>query len=226
MNGIKIQIRKWIESYFYFSRLEKSGILILLFSVVLIQVFRLYLVYFYQPEPIPVYITVVNNPKMLPKQGSNYELADTNFRIKPNKPVRKQFKVLEINSADSADLVALYRIGPSLASKIIKYREQLGGFYSLNQLSEIFGFNEDILFDLEGKIWVDPELIHKIKINTAEFDEIKTHPYFKYTLSRQLIAYRQQHGPFRVKSDLLSLKTMNDSLLKRLEPYLIFNAVP
>lgn len=230
MNGIKIQIRKWIESYFYFSRLEKSGILVLLILIFIIQAARLGVAFFYQPNPIPISITIIQNPTISSIPFREKKMApsfsDSTQKQLNQKPKVQRFAVLELNSADSQELVALYRIGPGLASKIIKYRKQLGGFYSLEQLPEIYGFQEDILFDLEGKIRVDASLVRKIAINKAEFDELKTHPYLKFSLSRQLIAYRKQHGHFSNRNDLLKLKNLNDSIIRKIEPYLSFEIQP
>jgi len=44
----------------------------------------------------------------------------------------------------------------------------------------------------------------------------------KFSLSRQLIAYRKQHGPYSSRNDLLKLKNLNDSIIRKIEPYLSF----
>lgn len=132
---------------------------------------------------------------------------------------KKTIEALELNSADSASLVKLYRIGPTLASKIIAYRKQLGGFLNLNQLNEIWGFDEDILFDLQGKIYVDANKANRINLNTVTENELKTHPYFKYKLARILVNYRNQHGRYTDFNDLLKIKVINDSILNRIKIY-------
>ncbi len=145
---------------------------------------------------------------------NNKNLADT---FKHEKKVKNQ--VLEINSADSISLVKLYRIGPTLASKIIAYRQKLGGFLSLNQLTEIYGFDEDILYDLQDKITVDTSKAKRINLNTITEDELKNHPYFKYKLARVITNYRNQHGNYKDFTDLLKIKIINDSILDRIKIY-------
>lgn len=130
-----------------------------------------------------------------------------------------KIQVLEINTADSVSLVKLYRIGPKLASKIITYREKLGGFLNLNQLTEIYGFDEDILYDLQDKIAVDASKAKRINLNTVSEVELKKHPYFKYKLARVITNYRNQHGKYSSYSDLLKIKIMNDSILDRVKIY-------
>jgi DNA uptake protein ComE-like DNA-binding protein len=132
---------------------------------------------------------------------------------------KKTVEPLELNAADSASLVKLYRIGPKLASKIIVYRKQLGGFLNLNQLTEIWGFDEDILYDLQGKIYVDANKAKRINLNTVTENELKTHPYFKYKLARILVNYRNQHGKYTNFNDLLKIKVINDSILNLIKIY-------
>ena len=55
--------------------------------------------------------------------------------------------LIELNLADSLQLVSLPGIGPGYTKRIIKYREKLGGFYSVEQLSEVYGFPTET-FDL------------------------------------------------------------------------------
>lgn len=132
-------------------------------------------------------------------------------------------KVVEINSADSIELVGLYRIGPATASRIIDYRNKLGGFLKLEQLTEIWGFDEDVLYDLNGKVMVDASkaIIHNV--NTVSADELKTHPYFKYKLSNAIVNYRKQHGNFLKMDDLKNIVLINDSIYKRITLYLKLN---
>ena len=51
--------------------------------------------------------------------------------------LEKKFEKLsiELNSADSAALTKLYGIGPSFAKRIVKYRGELGGFISKEQIA-------------------------------------------------------------------------------------------
>ena len=58
-------------------------------------------------------------------------LSDTTQTVSP-KPL-----VIELNSADSTALVSIRDIGPYYANKILRYREQLGGFHATRQLKEI-----------------------------------------------------------------------------------------
>lgn len=136
---------------------------------------------------------------------------------------KKMPKVVEINRADSAELVALYRIGPSTAGRIVEFRTRLGGFLKLEQLTELWGFDEDILYDLKDRITLDPSLVKIFDLNTVSLEELKTHPYFKYKLSHAIINYRQHHGPFKKMEDLKQIVLVNDSVYQKITMYLKLN---
>jgi competence protein ComEA len=127
---------------------------------------------------------------------------------------------IELNSADTTELIALYKIGPSMARRIVEHREKLGGFLTLEQLTEIWGFDEDILYDLRGKIYVDASKAKIHNVNTVALDELKTHPYFKYKLSNAIINYRTQHGPYHSLTDLKKIILVNDSIYNNITKYL------
>jgi competence protein ComEA len=127
---------------------------------------------------------------------------------------------LELNSADTNQLIALYKIGPAMARRIVEYRDRLGGFLSLNQLTEIWGFDEDVLYDLRGKIYVDASKANIHDVNTVTLEELKSHPYFKYKLSNAIVNYRTQHGAYQSLSDLKKIVLVNDSIYGNITRYL------
>ncbi|MFC1400058.1 MULTISPECIES: ComEA family DNA-binding protein [Streptacidiphilus] len=59
---------------------------------------------------------------------------------------------LSLNSATVEQLDALPGLGPVLAQRIIQYRDQHGGFTSVDQLRKVSGFGERRLADLRAKL--------------------------------------------------------------------------
>jgi competence protein ComEA len=59
---------------------------------------------------------------------------------------------LSLNSATVEQLDALPGIGPVLAQRIVQYRDQHGGFSSVDQLRKVSGFGERRLADLRAKL--------------------------------------------------------------------------
>jgi DNA uptake protein ComE-like DNA-binding protein len=139
---------------------------------------------------------------------------------------QKQYKkprILELNLADTLDLVEIYGIGNYLARKIVERRDALGGFLHINQLLEVYKVDNEVLDKIEPYLTIDSSLVNKININTTTTDELKKHPYIKYSLANSLVNYRKAHGPYRKHEDLMKSHLMNDSIFKLIRPYIKLN---
>lgn len=133
-------------------------------------------------------------------------------------------KIANINTADSTTLVHIPGIGPSTASRIIKYRERLLFFRSLTQLSEVYGIRPENLDKMLPHLTIgeDFSAFPKIYINTWDTDHLGRHPYIGYKDARIITAYRTQHGPFQSIQDLHFIQGIDPNLPFRLEGYLQF----
>lgn len=135
---------------------------------------------------------------------------------------RRAFARVEVNTADTAALIALPGIGPSFARGIVKYREGLGGYHSLDQLSEVYVLKDkpDALERLKELLAVDTLMIRRIPINSCTVEELAAHPYVRWKLAKPIIAYRQQHGPFKDLEGLKGIHLIDEGLFRKLAPYL------
>ena len=135
------------------------------------------------------------------------------FTPKANKVISK----FDINIADTTQLMQIKGIGPAYAKRIIKYRDLLGGFYSIDQISETYGLNPEIIPELKKYGIIG----NYKKININDLGKTK-HPYLKYNEIKVINAYKKQHGPFKSKEDLRNIKILDDATIAKLEPYLSF----
>ncbi len=127
---------------------------------------------------------------------------------------------IDINAADTSDFRKLRGIGPVLSRRMVAYRQKLGGFYSVDQLAEVYGLPDSTLARMVPQLECDASNIRKININTADEAVLKQHPYIKYQMAAAVIAYRQQHGPFRIPADIKKLHLVTDEVFEKLAPYL------
>lgn len=130
--------------------------------------------------------------------------------------------VVDLNSADSAALEGLPGIGPTLARRILLFRERLGGFTSLDQLREVWGLQDSARRTLLPRLRVAPGSWQTLPINSATREELDRHPYLRGAPARLIAAWRVQHGPLLHPSDLQRAAGLSDSLLLRLEPYISY----
>lgn len=140
-----------------------------------------------------------------------------------NRKAGKKNFVVELNTADSLMLDQLRGIGQAFASRIIRFRNRLGGFYRKEQLREVYGIDSLKYSQLESQITVDPSLVKKIKINTVGFEELRTHPYLSYKQMNAIIQYRKQHGNYSSPDDLRKVLLLDEEIIRKIEPYLAFD---
>ncbi len=134
------------------------------------------------------------------------------------RPFVKQ--VVDINTADTAGLIALPGIGSKLALRIVTFREKLGGFISVDQIAETYGLSDSTFQVIKPRLQCAHTGVKTININTAEASTLKTHPYIKWNLANALCNYRQQHGNFNSIDDLKKIDLVTDEVFKKLSPYL------
>ena len=126
---------------------------------------------------------------------------------------------IELNNADSVSLEQLPGIGKKLSKRIVKYRELLGGFYKIDQLSEVYGLNEETIQKIEGKVTIDTTKIRKIDLNFANQKELSRHPYIQKELAYKIVKFRTASGSISSLSVLLDNVILNIDEYKRLRPY-------
>jgi competence protein ComEA len=159
------------------------------------------------------------------KYNRNKSIAGNRLYPQPdwkNKP-REKFILapFNINTADTTQLKQIRGIGSKLSARIVKYRDRLGGFNSLQQLQEVYGLQPEILDSLSKYTFVAKAHAPKpINLNTATVEELRTHPYMTSNLARAIVAYREQHGRFESVEELKQIKIIKPEQYEKLRPYL------
>lgn len=157
--------------------------------------------------------------KLIPFVQIKTDLKDKQTNTKYTAPENEKISI-ELNSADSVDLLKIPGMYKSMAGRIIRFRNKLGGFYTRDQLREVFGWKPENENNINAYLSIDENKIKPIFINTASIDELKSHPYIKWQLANVIVAYRNQHGNFNSKNDLKKIMIITDSLFDRISPYI------
>ncbi len=115
---------------------------------------------------------------------------------------------VELNSTDSLELERLKGIGKVLAARIIKYRNKIGGYYSVKQLREVYGITDSLYTYIisKNKVTVDARLIKKINISKADFKTMIRHPYLGFDKN------------FIIKVLQMQKQTLSENKLKEITP--------
>jgi competence ComEA-like helix-hairpin-helix protein len=135
------------------------------------------------------------------------------------KPIEKK---IELNTATQEELVSLKGIGEKLSERIIKYREKIGGFQNLDQLSEVYGLSPETIKNITPKVVVDIKNIIQLNINEIDIKTLAAHPYVSYNTAKLIVNYREQHGAYEKPEDLLKIYGIEAEELSKLKPYIKF----
>lgn len=149
------------------------------------------------------------------ESGRSVQTYPSKYKRKTLKPVLS----IDINRADSAQLLPLPGIGPVFAGRIIKYRSLLGGFVSVEQLGEVYGIPVEAIQKIRNQVYIDSSAIRKIHIDSASFRALLRHPYLEYEDVKALIEYRDFKGDINSIHELKINHILQDSTLNKIDVY-------
>lgn len=172
-------------------------------------------------ENVMAHIALPHKPSIAPTERAEItaEPALTSTYKKPQKEKKRLF--FNINEADSVTLSKIYGIGPVLSSRIIRYRELLGGFTDTLQFKEVYGLKAEVLKQLYISAVIEENFNPSaINVNKADAAQLARHPYISWTIAKAIIAYRRQHGNFLTLDQLQRIKLIDQEIFKKIKPYL------
>ena len=143
-----------------------------------------------------------------------------NTSKKDYKKTETERALVDLNTADSLTLLKVKGIGPYLSSKIIKYRNALGGYISIDQLYQIFNIKPEQVEAIKPFVFVNSSSIKRLNVNTADYSQLNWHPYISSKEANAIITYRKQHGLYKSRLDLEKVILLNKEMLDKIEPYL------
>ena len=179
--------------------------------------------YIQLPEQLP--------PREARAYASRYPTAGAGVTGAPTVPSTNKFarkprnlQPFDLNSADTTQLMQIRGIGRGLSARVVEYRQRLGGFQNEEQLAEIYSLRDapDLVDSLRKYTFVRAGFApSSLDVNNAPFEVLQAHPYMGKRLARVVVAYRQQHGPFRQPTDLRQIRILDEATFAKLQPYVV-----
>jgi competence ComEA-like helix-hairpin-helix protein len=112
-------------------------------------------------------------------------------------------------------------IGPKLSARIVKFRDRLGGFLVEEQLYDVYELEAEVVKRTLERFKVETvPKVEKIAINTASAQELSKLVYISFDLAREIVAYRNQNGPFSDLDDLSNVTSFPEERFERIKLYL------
>ncbi len=137
--------------------------------------------------------------------------------VKPHFVRKEQPFVVELNSADTTELKLLKGIGSVLANRIVRYRNKIGGFYSVDQINEVFGITTELRSHIGSYLAVDSSLVVPLNISKASLRQMKEFPYMDFYMAKEIYELRKSGNLSSVKQvlNLPAFKNADKVTLRR-----------
>ncbi|GMQ31016.1 helix-hairpin-helix domain-containing protein [Algoriphagus confluentis] len=227
---MKRKLEFWFKTYFGFSRKETVGFLLVVPFLSLLSLFPSMIAWIKNQSEAEYFSHYLHLLDSLDQAGvalvssplPGFNPQDTvKTDNKPNQLERIQR--IPFSEADSITLQIVPGIGPATAGRIIKYRENLGGFVAKAQLMEVYGMKTETAEAVWEFFEFDPGIRRKIPVNRAETADLAKHPYISYAEAKVIVAFRNQHGVFQSAEDLLKIRIFKKDWVDKISPYLNFD---
>lgn len=219
----------WLKVYLGFSRQESRGFVLLIPVLLLLVMAKIGLRELRKAKAGDFHIQYLAAIDSLQAVGvqlvaSPFPVFDPQDTIvkKANSKQLENLNRIPFSEADSVTLQIVPGIGQSTASRIVKFRESLGGLHSKDQLSEVYGLKPETIDAIWEYFDFSPAIFRKLDINHVELDELAKHPYCSYAEAKVLIAYRKQHGAYQSPDDFLKIRIFKQEWIDNISPYLDF----
>lgn len=147
---------------------------------------------------------------------------------------------ININEADIETLKELKGVGPKTALKIYNYRDEIGKFNSLTELTNVKGIGKKTLAKLLPNLTIigDSATIYSfvksskaagvpddspVNINTASASKLKNLYRVGSVTAQKIIDYRKKNGPFTKKEDIMQIKGIGTGTFEKIKHRIIIS---
>lgn len=155
-----------------------------------------------RPRTIPY--SIAAKPDSIPKTETA-DLSPTRVKI-------------DLNRADSSQLVALPGIGAKLAHRILRYKQIIGFYSEVSQLRKVYGLSEENYQRMQPYLAVQAlDQFPQKDLNTISHKTLKYYPFLSDSTAKVLLKHRRAFGHFANWEEVAEHPMVDDSLLSLLK---------
>lgn len=169
-------------------------------------------------QALTPYIRIAREEKDSLRVDSVYTHTDS----LPKWPEKKD-TILNLRTADTTELKMIRGIGSYRAKQIVRYREQLGGFVSVEQLLEVKGMEDLEADSILQHFVLDSVTVQQMNVNQAGVQRLAQHPYLRFEQAKALYELRRKKIRLHSIQDLEAIECIDAKTLEKIAPYLNFD---
>ncbi len=156
--------------------------------------------------------------------------VDSAEDINSNSATSKNEKI-NINHAAMAELISLPGIGEKTAATILTYREENGGFKSIDEITKVKGIGDAKFREISPLITVEKantpglknprsKAFYGLNINTATIQEIAILPGFSKNQAEKIVQHRKINGPFKSTEKIVDIPGISYMTYFKIQKYI------
>ena len=221
------------KDFFYFSKRERNGIVVLLVfisglflgktlfsrvekSVIMDSLAKTDTIYY----PVKAVQPEHDLPTSTNQRKDHQRQYATSKPVYPKTEKYAPGILLNINRADTSELKKIPGIGSVYANRIVKYRQRLGGYYSVEQIREVYGIDDEQFAHISQWMKTEKDSLEQLPVNRASLEQLKSHPYINFYQAKAMVELRKRKGRLNDLWDLKLLEEFSPDDLERLQHYL------
>jgi len=131
--------------------------------------------------------------------------------------------LVNLNTADTFQLMKIPGIGNVFAKRILGYRELLGGYVAKKQLLEVYGMTSERFSQCTSYVSIQDQPVRKLSLNKADYVTLLRHPYLNQKQVQTLLAFRAYTDSTITYEGLIENRVLDTADLRKILPYLGFD---
>ena len=154
------------------------------------------------------------------KIDSSYQLKKKSWKPKVYASENSLMEPINLNTADSSELVKIKGIGPVRAKVLIERRENIGGYHHIYQLYDgLYSIDTSVVEQISKYLYVD-DSYQRIELQATDKWALNRNYYFNTNMATTAVNYFKHRDQKNDLDDFIANSPLSQEKWEKVKPYL------